>query len=133
MDESLRDAKEKLQEQMQQQKEQFERQLQDFLQPLPEEPKDEFGFTVKQLAIAKQAFLQWRQRKYVSMAEAILQNASALKEAQVMSQQMDKSVVFQFTVVDSGYTFGSSYDLVLNGISAEDDEELEGCPKPCVA
>ncbi|TKA73725.1 hypothetical protein B0A49_07448 [Cryomyces minteri] len=133
MDESLRDAKEKLEEQMQQQKEQCELQLQDLLQPLPEEPRDESGFTVKHLAIAKQAFSQWRQRKYISMAEAILQNAAVLKEAQVMSQQMDKSVVFQFTIVDSCHTFGSSYDLVLNGISAEDDGELEGCPKPCIA
>ena len=45
---------------------------------------------------------------------------------------MDKHVVFQLCIVDIGHTFGSSYDLVLNGISAEDDEFLDSTPKPCV-
>ncbi|MGG6496991.1 UNVERIFIED_CONTAM: hypothetical protein NY603_29140, partial [Bacteroidetes bacterium 56_B9] len=52
-----------------------------------------------------------------------------------MSQQIGRSVVFQFTIVDIGHTLGSSYDLVLNGITTEEsnDPELEVALKPCLA
>jgi hypothetical protein len=66
------------------------------------------------------------------MAESIFKHAATLKEAQIMSNEMEKFVVFQFTIVDEGHTFQSSYDLVLNGISAEDDEFLDMAQKPCV-
>ena len=66
------------------------------------------------------------------MAESILQHAATLKEAQIMSQEMEKMVVFQFTIVDEGHTLQSSYDLVLNGVSGDDDEFLEMAKKPCV-
>lgn len=135
MEESLRAVKEEMQKQLQDQKEEFQRQIQELQQPAtpqtnsstePTEP------TEKQLELAKAAFERWRQRKYVAMAETILQNAATLKEAQVMSQQMDKHVVFQFCIVDVGHSFASSYDLVLNGIPGEDDEDLDITPKPCV-
>jgi kinesin family protein 1 len=132
MEESLRTVKEEMQKQLQEQKEEFQRQLQELQQPMspqsigPPEP------TERQIQLAKAAFEQWRQRRYVAMAETILQNAATLKEAQVMSQQMDKHVVFQFCIVDVGHSFASSYDLVLNGIPAEDDEDLDLAPKPCV-
>jgi kinesin family protein 1 len=139
MEQSLREAKEEMQKQLLEQKEAFDRHLQDLgHQPLPMSPMTN-GSVVsssepseKQLELARGVFQQWRQRKYVTMAETILQNAATLKEAQVMSTQMDKMVVFQFCIVDVGHTFGSSYDLVLNGISAEDDEFLDSTPKPCV-
>lgn len=135
MEESLRAVKEEMQKQLRDQKEEFQRQIQELQQPVtpqtngstePTEP------TEKQLELAKAAFERWRQRKYVAMAETILQNAATLKEAQVMSQQMDKHVVFQFCIVDVGHSFASSYDLVLNGIPGEDDEDLDITPKPCV-
>ena len=61
-----------------------------------------------------------------------LQHAALLKEAQVLSYEMEKPVTFQFCVLDVGHEFGSSYDLVLNGVSVEDDEDLETAPKPCI-
>jgi kinesin family protein 1 len=138
MEESLRRAKEEMQQQLQKQKEEFDRHLEELgHQPMPPMSPQRNGSvsegpTEQQLELAKNAFQQWRQRKYVTMAETVLQNAATLKEAQVMSQQMDKHVVFQFCIVDVGHTFGSSYDLVLNGISAEDDEFLDSATKPCV-
>ncbi|KAH7123790.1 kinesin family protein-like protein [Dendryphion nanum] len=135
MEEDLRIAKEALQKQLQEQQEAFNRHLQELghqpLSPQSTEPPSSEP-TEKQLELAKNVFQEWRSRKYVTMAETILQNASTLKEAQVMSQQMDKNVVFQFCIVDVGQTFGSSYDLVLNGISGEEDDFLDNTPKPCV-
>ncbi|PSN63111.1 kinesin family protein-like protein [Corynespora cassiicola Philippines] len=140
MEESLKAMKEEMQKQLQEQKEAFHRHLRDLGHEPPPDPEPqevpgetgESGFTEKQLELVRNAFQQWRQRKYVTMAETILQNAATLKEAQVMSQQMDKHVVFQFCIVDVGHSIASSYDLVLNGIPGEDDEFLESTPKPCV-
>jgi len=134
MEESLRAAKEEMQKQLQEQKEAFHRQLKELgHEPPPEENEDNIKKPdEQQTELVKLVFQQWRKRKYVTMAETILQNASTLKEAQVMSQQMDKNVVFQFCIVDVGHNIASSYDLVLNGIPGEDDEFLENTPKPCV-
>lgn len=134
MEESLRVAKAEMQKQLQEQKEAFHRQLKELgHEPPPEVNADDSETpTEKQMELVKHVFQQWRQRKYVTMAETILQNAATLKEAQVMSQQMDKHVVFQFCIVDVGHNVASSYDLVLNGIPGEDDEFLESTPKPCV-
>lgn len=67
------------------------------------------------------------------MAEAVLQHAAVLKEAQIMSNEMEESVMFQFTVVDAGHSICSSYDMVLNGLTGEgDDPALHETPKPCI-
>lgn len=49
-----------------------------------------------------------------------------------MSQIMDKNVFFQFSILDQGQDSPSSYDLVLDGISGEDDI-LQTSVKPCIA
>ncbi|PVH98125.1 kinesin-domain-containing protein [Periconia macrospinosa] len=137
MEETLRVAKLEMQKQLQEQKEAFHRQLKELgHEPPPDEPvtngHNSDQPTEKQLELVKHVFQHWRSRKFVTMAETILQNAATLKEAQVMSQQMDKHVVFQFCIVDVGHNVPSSYDLVLNGIPGEDDMYLESTPKPCV-
>ncbi|KAF2132894.1 kinesin family protein-like protein [Dothidotthia symphoricarpi CBS 119687] len=129
--EELRAAKEDMQKQLQG----YERQLRQLgHEPTPatngEHPTDKPN--EQQLDLVRNFFHQWRQRKYVTMAETILQNAATLKEAQIMSHQMDKSVVFQFCIVGVGHTVPSSYDLVNMGIPGEDDEFLDNTPKPCV-
>ncbi|KAI9854191.1 MAG: kinesin-like protein Klp8 [Vezdaea acicularis] len=131
MEESLRAAKEEMQAQLQLQKEEFETRIREISESPKKNPGD--GLTEGEIKLASSVIEHWRQRRYVRMAEAILQHAATLKQAQVMSQEMDKDVVFQFALVDVGHTFASSYDLVLNGISGEDDEMLDSAPKPCVA
>lgn len=136
--EELRAAKEQMQKQLSAQKAAFERQLRDLgHEPAPElegqntEPETEEQSSQK-LDLVRSMFRQWRRRKYVTMAETLLQNAAILKEAQILSQQMDKRVVFQFCIVDVGHTVPSSYDLVNIDIPSEDDEYLDSQSKPCV-
>ncbi|KAK2802400.1 hypothetical protein FQN50_007398 [Emmonsiellopsis sp. PD_5] len=134
MEEALKSAKEEFQQQLKKQKEAFESQIKDMAHASPQRIY-ESGFTQlepEEIPVAKTVFLHWQQRNYVRMAESVLQHASLLKEAQVMSQIMDKNVVFQFVVVDVGHNMASSYDLVLNGISSDDDVALEDVKKPCV-
>ncbi|KAH3914504.1 hypothetical protein HBH56_090150 [Parastagonospora nodorum] len=133
--EELRAAKLEMEKHMLEQKETYERQLKELGHesateasetPATEEQND------KRLELAKKVFQQWRHRKYVTMAETILQNAATMKEAQILSQQMGKRVVFQFCIVDVGHCVPSSYDLVNMGIPGEEDDCLESTPKPCV-
>ncbi|KAK2804034.1 kinesin-like protein Klp8 [Onygenales sp. PD_10] len=134
MEEALKSAKEEFQQQLKEQKEAFESQIKDMAHASPQRIY-ESGFTQlepEEIPVAKTVFLHWQQRNYVRMAESVLQHASLLKEAQVMSQIMDKNVVFQFVIVDVGHNMASSYDLVLNGISSDDDVALEDVKKPCV-
>jgi kinesin family protein 1 len=133
--EQLRAAKTEMEKQMQAQKETYERQLRELGHETATEASDVAMTDVqddKQLELTKKVFEQWRRRKYVTMAETILQNAATMKEAQILSQQMGKRVVFQFCIVDVGHCVPSSYDLVNMGIPGEEDDCLESAPKPCV-
>ncbi|KAI1978862.1 hypothetical protein LOZ53_002805 [Ophidiomyces ophidiicola] len=134
MEEALLVAKEEFQTQLQKQKEAFESHIKD-LGHAPPAPKQAAGFSeleAGEVEIAKSVFRHWRRRNYVHMAETVLQHASLLKEAQVMGHIMEKHVSFQFVVIDVGQNMGSSYDLVLNGISGDDDVVLDDARKPCI-
>ncbi|EEP76529.1 hypothetical protein UREG_01378 [Uncinocarpus reesii 1704] len=133
MEEALLAAKEEFQHQLQKQKEAFESHIKD-LGHAPPKPYED-GLPVLQpgeIDTAKRVFRHWRRRNYVRMAESVLQHASLLKEAQVMSHIMEKNVSFQFAVIDVGQNMESSYDLVLNGISGDDDVALDDAKKPCI-
>ncbi|KZF23746.1 kinesin family protein [Xylona heveae TC161] len=133
LEEALKATRAEMQAQMEQQKAQFEERLRQMSEQDPKQTTNRnLLYRDKELAVAKDSFQHWRRRKYVRMAESILQNAAVLKEAQVMSQAMDKNVVFQFAILDVGHTFASSYDLVLSDIAGEDDEALDDAGKPCV-
>ena len=131
----MKTAKEDFERQIQEQKANFDKQLKQISNSTsPKVIRDDFtALTDDELSIARYWISQWRQTRYVRMTELVLQRAALLKEAQIMSQAMDKSVSFQFTVVDKGQSNCSSYDLVLSGISGDEDEMLEAALKPCIA
>ncbi|KIW07638.1 uncharacterized protein PV09_01582 [Verruconis gallopava] len=146
MEENLKQLKSEMERQLEEQKaelrkqkEEYERQLQE-LRPTPSgagsssdnDVEDLVKLTPGQLELARTVIERWQQRRYVSMAEQVLQNAALLKEAQIMSQHLDKHVVFQFCIVDVGHTLASMYDMVLTDTGNEDDEDLDMAPKPCV-
>lgn len=133
MEENLKSVKEDMEKRLQAQRDEYDRQLKELRKTAVQPVDRKTGLTEKQLYLVRSCIQHWRQQRYVAMAAALLQNAATLKEAQVMSQQMDKSVVFQFTVVDAGHTYGSSYDLVLSDITADDDMTLHTSRKPCTA
>lgn len=135
MEASLVAAKEEFQAQLKQQKEAFDRDLKaaSTEQSLRITTDGFTGLSEEEKNIAILTIAQWRRIKYMRLAETILQNAANLKEAQVMSQAMDKHVVFQFTVIGQGHDMCSSYDLVLSGISGDEDQALDSTLKPCTA
>lgn len=134
-DRNLQELRQEMERQMQTQKEEYERQLGRLRSPskTPEIPAADAEMAPRQKGLASWALEKWRQRKYVRMATLMLQYAATLKEAQILSQQLGQSVVFQFAIVDHGQTLGSSYDMVLTGIADEDDDDISISPKPCLA
>ncbi|KAF3919526.1 hypothetical protein ABW20_dc0101451 [Dactylellina cionopaga] len=141
MEKKLEEQEKKLEEQ----KKEFERKQQEMELRLEEisnspmvrsrdpPPPTNDQLSKRQKNLARAAAQLWRRSNYVRMAENVLQYAAALKEAQIMSNEMEKRVFFQFTIVDVGHTSVSTYDLLLNGVNPDDDEALEAAPKPCVA
>jgi kinesin family protein 1 len=138
MEEALQKAKEEFEKQLKQQKEEFEQQIKK-LSPSPQTTKARTaanGLTeldAEEIVIAKSVVERWRQLNYIRIAEALLQHAGLLKEAQVMSRIMDKDTTFQFVILDVGQDRLSSYDMVLNDISGDDDQALLDARKPCLA
>ncbi|KAL8696547.1 MAG: hypothetical protein Q9224_002739 [Gallowayella concinna] len=133
MEDALQAAKADFQLQLEQQKIEFHEQLQRAVGS-PRLTQDGFTDLSKgEKSIARWVAQRWRQCKPVALAESIFQHASMVKEAQIMSQAMDKNVSFQFTIVGQGQATCSSYDLVLVGIPADEDPALEDAMKPCVA
>ncbi|KAF4419293.1 kinesin family member 1 13 14 [Fusarium acutatum] len=131
MEAALKELKEDMQKQLNQQRKQFEEKIEK-MDPL-KMPKKSPTLSEEEIEMAKKTIKTWRGRHFVKMAEAVLQNASILKEAQVMSHELDEHVVFQFAAVDVGHVLCSSYDMVLNGLTGEgDDVALEEAHKPCI-
>ena len=139
MEEALQTAKAEFDRQLKEQKEQFEQQLRQMSPrppPIAQARMAANGLTelcAEEIAIAKSVMDKWRQRNYIRIAESLLQHAGLLKEAQVMSRIMDKDASFQFAILDIGQDRASSYDMVLNDISGDDDETLQDARKPCLA
>jgi len=131
MEETLVQLKADMQKKLEEQRREYEAKI-ERLDPL-RRPKPKQKLSPEEIERAKAAVKRWRSRHYVRMAMTVLQHASTLKEAQIMSHELDEHVVFQFTVVDVGHVVCSSYDMVLNGLSSEgDDIALEEAPKPCI-
>lgn len=138
MEHALEAAKEDYKRQLEQQKETFARELSEASNsPSPRRPRiTQDGFTElleEEKAVVRDSLARWRQVGHVRLAEVILRHVATLKEAQIMSQVMDKNVTFQFTIVGEGQDICSSYDLVLSGISGDEDPALEAAVKPCIA
>lgn len=134
MEQALKSAKEEFQRELKKQKAAHEDQLRELnLSPRPKSiGRGLPAFSEEETALAKWVIAHWKSRNYVRMAESVLKNASLLKEAQVMSQIMDKHITFQFVIIDDGHSLVSSYDLVLTGISGDEDEALDAAKKPCI-
>jgi kinesin family protein 1 len=131
MEEALKQLKADMQKQLDVQRREFEAKI-ERLDPM-KRPKASPRLSEDEMERARSIVKHWKGRKFVRMAESVLQHASTLKEAQIMSQELDENVVFQFTVVDVGHVLCSSYDMVLNGLSGEgDDLALEQEQKPCI-
>ncbi|KAI1623030.1 kinesin family member 1/13/14 [Exophiala viscosa] len=138
MQKELELARKQFQDELQKQKDAFEAQIKkmDLDVRTREAGRSPSGFLPldpNELAIARNVVEKWQQRNYVLIAEVVLQNASLLKEAQVMAKLLDPDCNFQYVILDLGQDRGSSYDLILHDISGDEDDALANARKPCLA
>lgn len=133
MRQELERTKREFQEELRRQREEYEAQLKAMPRVNGNQPVSLSELSVEEKAVARSVVEVWRQRNYIRIAEAALQNSGLLKEAQVIARLLDQDVSFQFTVLDVGQDKVSSYDLIISDISDDDDHKLAEARKPCLA
>ncbi|CAG8760785.1 5873_t:CDS:2, partial [Gigaspora rosea] len=93
-------------------------------------------YTEEQLRLIKMALTKWRRQRFVQMAEVILSNAVILKEANIISKELGKKILYQFTIIeDEPYTNPVSAmesTTALNQYNNTEDTSLHFSKKPCV-
>lgn len=86
-----------------------------------------------EVEIAQRAVETWRKRRTVRMAEDALSQAVLLKEANVLSRELQKGVSYQFVVIEGRPPrLPTSEVLGCDDIEADSDPALSTCVKPCV-
>ncbi|KAG0242182.1 kinesin-like protein Klp8 [Mortierella sp. GBA43] len=91
----------------------------------------------REQALIHRTLARWKEYRRIQMAEVILTNAVMVKEANVITRELSKKVVYQFTVIEAG-PFGnpSSFWEVTSGLSqfsSGEDTDLYTEKRPCVA
>jgi kinesin family protein 1 len=79
---------------------------------------------------------RWRRLRHVAMAEVVLTNAMILKEANIISRELQKDIVYQFTVIDDG-PFSNTMSFweptsALHQFETDEDTSFVPSSKPCV-
>ncbi|KAK4055561.1 hypothetical protein OIV83_000107 [Microbotryomycetes sp. JL201] len=83
--------------------------------------------------LARLALKKWRLCQRVNMAQQIMSQAVLIKEANVLSRELRKDVLFQFVIVDSGVPTSAVEAISgLADVEESTDAALARAPKPCV-
>ncbi|KAI9591855.1 hypothetical protein BDF19DRAFT_453694 [Syncephalis fuscata] len=139
MEDELKTAREEMQERLNQQRRAYEDRMRRIAagdKKLATTPMRVYSDRERYL-IGK-VIMRLRQRRSINMAETVLTNAVLLKEANVISKELQKSASYQFCVVeDWPYArprsfWESSNSDVFGQTADEDDESLAEAYKPCI-
>ncbi|KAI9310444.1 hypothetical protein BX666DRAFT_1869635 [Dichotomocladium elegans] len=144
-EEILRQAKEEMQQQLELQKQEYEEPYESKIKRIslhlppgtvlntPVLPSD---VDTENIGVARKAIAQWRKLRYISMAEAVLSNAIIIKEANVISKELGKDVIYQFTIVhDQPSAIAQSFwesTTSLQPFGKTKDAALTEEAKPCI-
>ncbi|KAI8142449.1 hypothetical protein BJV82DRAFT_714044 [Fennellomyces sp. T-0311] len=94
------------------------------------------GYSEHQLALMHKITKKWKQLRYVTMAEVVLTNAVMLKEANIISRELGKDVLYQFAIIEDGqFSNPMSYwetTSALHQFETDEDTTLISTPKPCI-
>ncbi|CAG8500612.1 8584_t:CDS:10 [Ambispora gerdemannii] len=159
MEEKLKMVKEEMQRVLETQAQEYQRKLKKlstanidgFQLPLDMPP-----YTEEELQLIHMVIKKWKRQRFVHMAETILSNAVVLKEANAISKELGKKVLYQFTIIEEepftnhvsfyenrSITSGSQpNNISFNGNEKEgisifvngstEDTSLHASKKPCV-
>ncbi|KAF9941291.1 kinesin-like protein Klp8 [Mortierella alpina] len=149
MEDRLRQAKDDLLAKLEEQREEYEEKmkrmsLMSIVSKASSQPLDEARlkgnllplYSDHELALIQKTILRWRKHRKIHMAETILTNAVLVKEANIISRELSKQVVYQFTIIESGpFVNPTSQWESTSGLSqfnTDEDTALYNCKRPCV-
>jgi kinesin family protein 1 len=94
-------------------------------------------YTAKQLRLIKKVLDRWRAHRSFSMAETVLSNAVVIKEATIISKELGKDVMYNFTIASGGSLAAptSAVDTIagLGEFGDVADKALASITQPAVA
>ncbi|KAF9948553.1 kinesin-like protein Klp8, partial [Mortierella alpina] len=149
MEDRLRQAKEDLLAKLEEQREEYEEKmkrmsLMSIVSKASSQQLDEAKlkgnllplYTDHELELIQKTVLRWKAHRKIQMAETILTNAVLVKEANIISRELSKHVVYQFTIIESGpFINPTSYWESTSGLSqfnTDEDTALYNSRRPCV-
>lgn len=96
-------------------------------------------YTERQRKLIQNVFQCWKRIHYVTMAEVVLTHAVLLKEANIISRELGKDVLYQFKIIEKDYTQLKSHWEETSGLHQYEQDDGEGddatlisSPKPCI-
>ncbi|KAG0206407.1 kinesin-like protein Klp8 [Mortierella sp. GBA30] len=149
MEEKLRQAKEDLMAKLEEQREQYEEKMKRMsLMSMASKASSQLLDETKlkgnllplysdyELELIQKTIIRWKEHRKIQMAETILTNAVLIKEANIISRELSKQVVYQFTIVEAGpFVNPTSYWEGTSGLSQfnnDEDTSLYTLKRPCV-
>ncbi|KFH65672.1 kinesin family member 1/13/14 [Podila verticillata NRRL 6337] len=132
MEEKLQQAHNELVMRLEEQREQFEEKmkrmsltsLSNHQLQLNKKQMQKPHFTERELELVQRTLTCWKEYRTVHMAEIILTNAVLVKEANIISRQLSKQVIYQFTIIEPGqFANPTSYWESNSGLSEFDGDE----------
>ncbi|KAG0227035.1 kinesin-like protein Klp8 [Actinomortierella wolfii] len=145
IEEKLRLAQEELMAKLEKQREKYEDKMKRIsLASMSSQGMDEAQlkatllplYTDEEMALIKKTLGKWREHRTVQMAETILTSAVLIKEANIISRELGKHVVYQFTIIEAGpfanpVSFWES-TAGLQQFNEDEDTSLYALKRPCV-
>ncbi|KAG0189862.1 kinesin-like protein Klp8 [Apophysomyces sp. BC1034] len=89
-------------------------------------------YTDKERTLIQKVLKQWRGQRYSVMTETVMRNAQSLDIANQLSKQLEKDVIYQFTVIHDNIS-ANARSFWETSSSGEADIDLAEESKPCVA
>ncbi|KAK9762739.1 hypothetical protein K7432_011241 [Basidiobolus ranarum] len=137
LEEKLKETEVKMKQMLVQQRDEYEKKIKR-ISTLPPGTlyKEPIVYTEREKCLINWTLSRFRARRTVNMAETVLANAVILKEANVISKELNKQVTYQFTIVED-YPFIQPVSFwecmsALNQFDNQEDSDLFECPKPCI-
>ncbi|KAI8973210.1 hypothetical protein BDF20DRAFT_914689 [Mycotypha africana] len=140
LEERIKQEKERMRKELDNQKRIYEakmnRMSRQFSQQQMQTNQNLSVYTKEQIELIQKVIQQWRKQRTVDMAEIILTNAIMLKEANIISRELNKEVLYQFTVIeDEPFSNPRSFletTSALHQFETDEDTALISTPKPCI-
>ncbi|KAI9267970.1 hypothetical protein BDA99DRAFT_558160 [Phascolomyces articulosus] len=136
LEEKYKVEKEKLEKELVNQKRIYEAKINRMSRQFSQHQLDSNGYSQQQFALMQKITKKWRQLRYVTMAEVVLTNAVMLKEANIISRELGKDILYQFAIIEDGqFSNPMSYwetTSALHQFETDEDTTLISTPKPCI-